>query len=269
MVHNVFKLHDIAAGPDVKFPFTVPDYQSYIFGDGRLAHRFGTQLAKAFIAHATQSLIEGVAVAVISGDVPTASQNLRNHFVACLNRHLIANNAHPVRKIELYAGSCVASARDGPQTSKTAACHIDHARLGNRTLVVLGDLRMNQTQEDAMLYSLRQLNINNPIIFVYLAAFENQTCTDALSTTLSSVVSPTLKDIDRLAQSPSFVMNDVFVRFVLGRHPTDFCRFIRGQDDSFARLLLDYAISGGYYQDGMYEQNFKFLLWELGTRESM
>jgi hypothetical protein len=60
----------------------------------------------------------------------------------------------------------------------------------------------------------------------------------------------------------------VFVRFVLGRDYTDSSRYLRGQENSLARLL-DYAFGGDYYQEEVYEQNFKFLLWELRTRVSM
>ncbi|KAF2032783.1 hypothetical protein EK21DRAFT_109528 [Setomelanomma holmii] len=282
MVHDVFTLHKSAGEADVNFPFAIRDYQSYIFGDDRLAHRFGTDLAKAFIdrgpalgtptsstnTRATRSFKDTVAVAVLSEYVPTASHGLRNHFVAYLNRHLISNNVPPARKLDLYADKSMATVRYDPQTIRTVAHHVDRARLGGRTLVVLADLQLSQAQDEAIEESLRQLGIDNPIIFAYLAAFDDQR-TPALSSTLSTIVNPSPKDVDRLVQSASFIMNNVFVHFLLGRDHTEFCRFLRVQDDSFARLLLDYAIGGDCYRDELYEQNFKFTVWEVGTRESI
>jgi hypothetical protein len=64
-------------------------------------------------------------------------------------------------------------------------------------------------------------------------------------------------------------MNECFVRFILGRDEEYFCKFLRRQDDCFVRLLLDYAIGGRYYEDELYQQNVKFLQWEIRARESM
>jgi hypothetical protein len=55
MVDNAFALHEISGQDQVTFPFNIKDYQRYVFGDDRLAHRFGTDCAKAFIAHISGS----------------------------------------------------------------------------------------------------------------------------------------------------------------------------------------------------------------------
>jgi len=92
MADNAFALHEISGQDQVTFPFNIKDYQRYVFGDDRLAHRFGTDCAKAFIAHisgskaaqptttttaSNQTAAEDVAVAVLSDYVPTATHSLR------------------------------------------------------------------------------------------------------------------------------------------------------------------------------------------------
>jgi hypothetical protein len=61
----------------------------------------------------------------------------------------------------------------------------------------------------------------------------------------------------------------VFVRFVLGRDYTDFSRFLKGQEDSFARLLLDYAFGGDYHQGGVVQAKPQVPALGGGTRVSM
>jgi hypothetical protein len=275
MVHDVFSLHQIVGGNHVKFPFSIPDYQRYVFGDDKLAHQFGTDLAKAFIARGSgyggpdttttsnQSLAHDVAVAVLSEYAPTATHNLRDHFTAHLNRHLITHNGGPARKIDITRTKDGSPGRGGPHAFRH---HIDSAYLGRRTLVILGDIRMGADQEDSITESLK---LASTVIFVYLAALDTPDTSAALSSTLSTIVSPSIKVIDNIAQSPRFSMTEAFARCVLGREYSEFCRFLRGQDDCLARRLLDYAIGGGYGDDDMYEQNFKFLMWEMEARESV
>jgi hypothetical protein len=160
------------------------------------------------------------------------------------------------------------ASRGEPQSHRTDMYHIDKVLLGRATLVVLGDLRMCDSQEEAISGSLRSQKINNAIVFGYLACAAS-TNTSALSSTLSTIVSPPIKDIDNLAHSRYFSMTEACVRFVLGQDYNEFCRFLRGQDDFFARKLMDYAIVGKYHQDELYKHNFKFLQWEIDARESI
>lgn len=264
MVHDVFALHTISAKEGVKFPFSIKDYQRYVFGDDKLANHFGTDLAKAFIAsNHTLGITQGpddttnndITVAVLSGYAPPATQHLREHFTAYLNRHLISQHRRPARKINIAAVADGRAVRREPQNICVDAHQIDAVHLGNSMLVILGDIRMREDQENSIIESIQKLNNKNKVVFVYLAVFDHLTKAAALSSTLSSIVGLSLKDVDNIAQSPHFKLTEAFARFVLGQEYNDFCRFMRGQDDTFARLLLDYAIGGGYYEDELYEQN--------------
>ncbi|KAJ8111471.1 hypothetical protein OPT61_g5944 [Boeremia exigua] len=283
MIDNVFALHEITGDDEVTFPFNIKDYQRYVFGDDRLAHRFGTDCAKAFIArssgskaaqHTTttptsnQSAADDVAVAVLSDYVPTATHSLRNHFVACLNRHLVSTNANPAIKIDINAVEDDLHERNGPHAEK-AIYRIDRERVGRRTIIVLSDIRLSQDREHQIKSSLRATNVDNPITFVYLASVLESSKSKSLSPILGFIVSPSVKDVEDIAHGASFIMNASFVQYVLGRDDEEFCRFLRRQDDGFARLLLDYAIGGRYYDNEFYQANVKFLRWEVGTRESL
>jgi len=266
MVQNVVSLHNLTGGDEVKFPFAPNDYQRYVFGDDRLAHRFGRELAKVFIPTLSNSR-DDLAVAVLSETVPTATHRLRDHFVACLNRHLIANNASPALKIDFHSVGSDTKLRDGPPTNRRNAYHIDTERLQNRTLIVLADFRTGQAREDLIRSSFGARAVTT--IFAYLASLDQSTTTTALTKFLSSVLSPSIKEIENIVQPPNFVMNECFVRFVLGREYSEFCPFIRRQDDHFVRLLLDHAINGHYHDDQEHAHNVQFLLWEVEARESM
>ncbi|KAF2124586.1 hypothetical protein P153DRAFT_326954 [Dothidotthia symphoricarpi CBS 119687] len=280
MSQDVFCLFKSAGGENATFPIAIKEYQRYLFGDDKLAHRFGTDLAKAFVAHGpgfgarkttsyVHSPIGDIVVAVISGYVPTATHNLRNHFVACLNRHLVSINARPAVKIDINRVEKGLQARNGPSPSPQEAYHIDRERLEGRAVIILGDLRKSPDHENQVRQSLRGLEVDSPIVFVYLSSLSEHAHPNAVSPLLEFVVSPSIKDVEVIVQTDQFVLNECFVLFVLGRDHGEFCQFMRRQDDGFARLLLDYAIGGQYYEKELYQQNVKFLHWEVGTRESV
>jgi hypothetical protein len=276
MVPDVFTLHKIVGGDEVTFPFSPQDYQRYVFGDGKLAHRFGVDLAKALLAHSpgfrvaqppTSSPTDDVAVAVLTGHVPTSTHSLRNHFVAYLNRRLIADNARPALKIDIHTVGKDKKARDDLQPTKSEAFRIDAEHLGkDRTIIVLADIRTSQDREDRIQQSFNERNLANRILFVYLV---DGLITTALWPILSYVINPSLKDVETISQAPNFEMNGCFVQFLLGRDYAEFCQFIRRQDDCFTRLLLEYAICGRYYDDEDHQYNVEFLQWEVEARESM
>lgn len=266
MVQDVFSLHNIVGRDETAFPFSIKDYQKYVFGDDRLAHRLGTDLARAFIPTISNPT-DDFAVAVLSEKVPTATHSLRNHFVAYLNRHLIANNATPALKIDFHDAGVNAHARNGPDCKKKGSYHIDVERLGSRTLIVLAEIRTSQDREDRIRSSFGERGITT--VFAYLASLSGSATTAAISSFLSQVVSPSMRDIEEIAHATKFVMNECFVQFVLGREYAEFCKFIRRQDDYFARELLDHAIGGHYYNNEDYEHNVKFLIWETEARESV
>lgn len=283
MVDNVFALHRITGEDDVTFPFNIKDYQRYVFGDDRLAHRFGADCAKAFIAHGSgsraaqhttttptsnQSAVDDFAIAVLSDYVPTATHSLRNHFVAYLNRHLVSTNANPAIKIDINSVEESSNGRNGPQAG-TEVYRLDRERVGRRTIIILGDIRLSHDREHQIRNSLCFADIEDSIKFVYLASVLEPSKAVFLSPILGFIVSPSLKDVEDIAHSPSFVMNASFVQYILGKDDEEFCRFLRRQDDGFARLLLDYAIGGRYYSNELYQANVKFLQWEVGTRESL
>lgn len=283
MVHNVFSLHKIAAAEDVIFPIPIKDYQRYIFGDDRLAHRFGTDLAKAFVAqgpgsasaaaHATSTLSNGTghnndyAVAIVSSNVPTATVSLRNHFVANLNRHLVATNAKPATKIDLFPHH----ENGNDSKSSPQGYHLDAKALGSKTLIVLADIRTTAALETAISNSLTSAKVANSIIFAYILSVTSPTTSliNSLSPIMAHVISPSLKEIEHIAQSKDFALNECFVQWVLGREYAEFCQFVRRQDDGFVRKLLEYAICGGFYSEGEFEGNVAFLRWEIEARESV
>ncbi|KAF2848560.1 hypothetical protein T440DRAFT_168305 [Plenodomus tracheiphilus IPT5] len=270
MAPAFISLYKFAGGEDASFPFAIQDYQRYVFGDDKRTRQFGTDLARAFIAVTTsnQSLTNDIAVAVLSGCIPTATHNLRKHFIAYLNRHLISLDARPALKIDVYSVGKDVGVRTVPRDKSKEVYHIDGTRLAGRSLVVLGDMRMNQEWEDQVTQSLR-IYIDTPITFAYIACQEGPSQKTGPSPLMASVVSPTLREIEAIAQTSDFAMNESFVHFMLGKNYAEFCSFVRRQDDRFVRLLLDYAIAGLYYDDEDVRENFAFLQWEVEARESV
>jgi hypothetical protein len=283
MVQHVFSLHTIAKQDNLESPFSIKDYQRYVFGDDELANEYGTALAKAIIArgpalNASRSSnnttnnsgsTTDVAVAVLSGHVPTATHRLREHFMSQLNDHLTSINSRPARTVDISGMKKDITTHKEASELKSSSKHVQLKELHGITLVVLGDIRMCQEPEDTINASLQELNLDIPVVFAYLAILDGPGTAAILSPKLYSVINPSLDIVESIAQSDSVAMNEAMARYVLGYDHVKFCRFLRGQHDSFVQLLMDYVVGRGFGEDSLYEYNFEFLAWEVDARESI
>ncbi|PSN65227.1 hypothetical protein BS50DRAFT_53674 [Corynespora cassiicola Philippines] len=269
---SVFSLHSIRSEEPSTLPFAPKDYARFKFGDDGSAHRFGSQLAQAFIAEKLgvfQDSSKDIVVAAASDYVPSATHALRQHFVAYLNRHLITTDCKPAQKIDIYRQKergvieC-AGTRDQKQPKSTF--HIDRERVGGQILIVVDDLRSTQAQEEELNRTFKGPHLPAKVFFVYLAEIADPKVASSVTKSLA-FPSVHVKDVEAIAQSRSFVMSSTCVEFVLLLGHVEFCQFIRRQDDGFVQLLLDYAIGGYYHADPRCLENFKFLLWEAKARE--
>jgi hypothetical protein len=282
MVQHVLSLHTIAEKDNLESSFSIKDYQRYVFGDDRLAHQYGTDLAKVIAREPALKASQcsnntpnnstsrnDVTVAVLSDHVATATHRLREHFMCQLNHHLISIKCRPARKIAITATSMSNTIHQDFSKLEREIENIDFKDLQGGLLIVLGDIRMCQEPEDVINSSLKAFNLDIPVIFAYLAVLHGPATAAVLSPKLYSVINPSLEIVESIAQSASFAMNEAMARYVLGYENVKFCRFVRGQYDSFVKLLMDYAVGRGFGEDVLYEHNFKFLAWEVDARDSI
>lgn len=285
MVEDAFAIYEITTQNDLNFPYPIKEYQRYVFGDDEIAHRYGTDLAKALIAKrlglrlnpgpifdntaCESDFRSDFAVAIITSQIPTATNSLRDHFTTYLTNHLLSTCGVCAIKVDIHRHGSDQDTSITPTSTRTSGYYMDSASFTSRRLIIISDVRIDRHQESAIRASLESLKISTPPLFVYLAMIKDANSIASILPVLSDIIAPSMKDIEALSRCTDFVMNESFVDFVMGQEYSKFCRLVRLQDDDFTRRLLDYAIIGKYHDDVTSVQNFKFLQWEVSTRNEV
>ncbi|KAF2875786.1 PRTase ComF-like protein [Massariosphaeria phaeospora] len=275
---SVYSLHKITSDEPSTLSFSPKEYSRFKFGDDRISHRFGIELAKAFTANVLgliQDSSTEFSVAVSYEYTPSAAYGLRSHFVSYLNRYLVSHKCNPAHKVDIYRSMsytvdyATQDATTRARLMNKARFQIDRERVAGQTIIVLDDMRVTGSHEERIKRMLREANLVNRVFFVYFAEVTNHSISPTIEHRLNSAGVSSFKEIEALAQSGKFCMNNRVVKDVMSREHVEFCQFLRRQDDDFAHLLLDCVIGSRYYDRVEYRENFKFLLWEVKARESI
>ncbi|KAF2262428.1 hypothetical protein CC78DRAFT_534765 [Lojkania enalia] len=271
-----FSLHKISSEDETTFTFSAKDYSRFKFGDDTTARRYGMDLAQAFIeTELLEKPLPKFVVTVSCHYIPTAAFWLRHHFVSYLNRYL-AFKGSPAEKVDIYRNRMYATdhatqgAGDSTQILENIEWHIDVPRIQGKTIIVIDDIRVTGKHEERKKRMFAEAGLTNtPIHFVYFAEVTNSAVGPTFEHRLNSTVVHTIQDLAPIVRNPSkFRMNCCFVKFILKYAYVDFCRFMRMQEDGFAQILLDYALGSQYYSLSEYEENCRFLRWDVGVREA-
>jgi hypothetical protein len=253
-----------------QLPFGARDFSHYAFGNTRIARRYGMQLAQRFIEESLPGNIDpctDIVVLYLHPHLPSASNELRNHFAYHLNRHLISQNAKAAEKMELCTGmpqqeACVCG------KTKEAKLRTVKARFQGKRCVFVSDVKEADESEQDIRSTLVESQAAS-IHFVYFASFAETPPKANLVERLASAAVKSFKDLDPLIYSASFSLTMQFAAFVLGSPHDEFCQFLRRQEDDLVHRLLDVAMSSGYHKEAIYERNVGFLLWDVQARESL
>lgn len=266
-----FVLHPGLTGQLEGISFGARDFSHYLFGNTRIARRYGMQLAQRFIQEALPDQIDPCIDTVVlyeNGHLPSASNELRNQFTYHLNRHLISHHVNAAEKMELCAngrlqeGSCLCG-----ETTE-AKLHTNRGRFERKRCIFVDDIKGSEHSEAEVRRVLVESNAAS-IHFVYFASTTQKEQGNDVAERLAKTTIKSLKDLDPLIYGSSLSLTTRFASFVLDAPHETFCQFLRRQEDDFVHRLLDVAISAGLHKGASSERNMGFLMWDVQARESL
>lgn len=270
-----FSLHKITNSED--FSFSPAEFSRFKFGDDNAAQHFGTAMAEAFIQEyfcGRQRPTSELVVACSYQFIPTAAYSLRRHFLRHLNRWMAANDLLPVQKVKIYR-STTYQLDYGTLTAESRAQHIgrDHFHVDRdlvvgKTILVLDDIRITGAHENRILRMFQELGIQEPLLFLYFAELTSSRVEPGIENRLNFYDIQSIFDLEDIVQHGRFAINARFVKYVLAYEHEAFCRFLKGQDEGFAALLLHVAIGNGYHKKHEYAVNMSELSRKLCLGQS-
>lgn len=136
--------------------------------------------------------------------------------------------------------------------------HIDKTFIQkDDVLIFVDDIKITGSHEDRIKELLRRENIENKVIFIYIAQYEGGDAQVEHYLNHKSVND--LKDINDIMRNEEFIFNTRVVKYILKADIEHFVSFITYQSTIFNQTLQSLAILNKYHQNEKYKTNFNIL----------
>ncbi|MDR0758080.1 MAG: phosphoribosyltransferase family protein [Tannerella sp.] len=257
-----FSAHQIHASGE--FDFSPEAYSKFKYGAENIAQQFGYELADRFIKDCFSRHYSGQPLVVLPSaclHIPTASFYMTNFFVDKLNDYLFEHHLPVAKKAKIYRTVTYRedygemSATERFRLIKGDKFHIDRAYLGDRTLILLDDIKITGTHERIIINMLNEYRMSNPCYMLFFAELTNPQISPKIENTLNNAFVKNLNDIDYIVNHERFRFNTRAVKFILNSQPDEFDSFIAKRDGCFIQSLYYNAIGNEYYQFQAYSRN--------------
>lgn len=266
MIPYTYSRHKISnAG---SFGFSADDYSLFKFGDDRVAHHFGRELAHGFIKGFLEDNLVSEQIVVISSPysfIPTATFAMKNYFVKYLNRwladhgHLVVQETKVHRTITYKEDYGELDADERLKLIENDSFHIDRDFLEGKVLFFLDDIKITGSHEKMILKMVREYGLKNDIFMLYFAELVNHDIPPNIENYLNYHAVKSVFDLDKVIGGGNFCFNTRIVKYILNCDPNSFSIFLERQTEDFICELFDLALGNGYHLIESYAVNLKFL----------
>lgn len=261
-----YSLHKIFDPENLSF--SKIEYSRFKFGDGRIAEKFGKNLAVNFIREELSKDYNGKQIVVVSSPysfIPTATFYLKNHFVFELNKWLISNNYHVVQETKIHRSTSYTedygamSAAERLKLIGNDNFHIDKNFIEGKLVLFLDDIRITGSHERVILTMLSKLNINIHSYLLYFAELKNLEIPPTIENELNYAFVDSIFKIDQILLDGQFEINTRIVKYILNSTHEQFRIFIEDKNEDFKNLLFNMAVGNAYSKIEAYLENFNYL----------
>jgi hypothetical protein len=249
--------------PD-EIPFSPEEYSRFKFGDGKVAEKFGFQLAHRFIQYHGNFLRKGKPMVVISSPyahIPTASFHLKRHFVNGINDWLISNNLPVVQESKMHRSVTYRvdygnlDAEERSRLIENDKLHLDRTFLGERTLLFMDDIRITGSHEKLISRYLESNAYANEIFLIYFAELTNKEISPKIENFLNYYFVKGIGEVLSIMKDPGFCVNTRIVKFLLSSNPSDFSIFLDNAEMAIRQEVFFSAIGNEYHEIEEYRTN--------------
>ncbi|WP_207423716.1 phosphoribosyltransferase family protein [Desertivirga brevis] len=269
-MRKTYSLHKISDPSG--FMFNPDEYSRFKFGDGAVAKKFGTSLAKGFIKEVLAFTPIHRQIVVFSSPyafVPTATFAMKTHFVYELNHWLAENNYPVIQEAKVYRTITYKEdygnldAKQRLALIENDSFHIDRSFLENKLLIFLDDIRITGSHERMIDRMIKSNYLDNDVFLVYFAQLTNEGIHPTIENSLNYHCVKSIFDLNGIINSGEFQINTRIVKYILSSDPETFGIFIKDQNDAFIENLYNMAIGNGYHRIENYSVNLKYIKQNL------
>ncbi len=266
-----FSLHEIVERESPGFDPV--DYSRFKHGDGKVAEKWGEELACAFYEKVFRFLPDNRPTVALSSPfchIPTASFFMYRQFLARINRLLAADGRPVVSESKIFRtvtyrddyGSLNASER--LRLIGNDLFQLDRHFLAGKRLLLLDDIRITGSHETVIERALEAHDLLDcQRSYLFFAELANHAIHPNIENHLNNYAMKSLDDLHEIIQEGHFRLNTRVVKWVLAHEPIAFQSFFKKQGDAFWQPFFDAAIGNSYHEIGEYQKNLNFLARKL------
>jgi hypothetical protein len=265
-MNNRYSLHKII-NPE-NMGFSKIEYSKFKFGDGKVAEKFGIDLAKNFIADCLSEGYDNKQIVVVSSPysfIPTATFYLKMHFVFELNKWLIANNFPVVQETKIHRFTSYSedygamSALERMKLISNDNFHFDKGFVEEKLILFLDDIRITGSHEKVIISMLSKLKINCQYYLLYFAELINWELPPTIENDLNYSFVDSIYKLDEIISAGRFEVNTRIVKYILNYEHESFKIFIQNKNSYFKNLIFNMAVGNSYHNVKSYKANFLYL----------
>lgn len=263
---HTFSLHKITGYDSPEF--SPADYSRFKFGDGRIAEKFGVELANAFIARHLQYNPVDTQMVVLPSPysfIPTATFSLKTYFVYTLNHWLAEHDYNVVQETKVHRsitykedyGELTAAQRIA--LIGNDSFQIDKEFLKGKTLVFLDDIKITGSHERMINKMISEYNLTNDIYLLYFAELTCKNIPPSIENYFNYFSVKSIFDLHDIINGDGFEINTRLVKYILQNDFQPFEIFINNQSPCFATLLYNMALGNSYHTIKEYKRNLNYI----------
>jgi hypothetical protein len=257
-----FALHSIQS--DSEFEFIPEEYSKFKHGAVNIARKYGYEMAERFIFDCFSKNYNGAPIVIMPSaysHIPTASFYMRKYFADKLNDYLFDNN-YPVleetkihRTVSYREDYGKMSAEQRYELIKNDEFYVDQTFIGNKTLLLLDDIKITGTHEQIIINLLNKYKLFNTCYMLYFAELSNPKISPDIENKLNYAYVKSLDEIDTIIKNEDFRFNTRVVKYILNGESNCFDNFIAKQNKNFIEDLYYNAIGNEYFKFPVYHRN--------------
>jgi hypothetical protein len=258
--------------------FDPVDYSRFKFGCKSTARKFGTELARKFIASEDYSMIIGdlyenpdMRIVVMSSPyvhIPTATFAMKDYFIRILNEHIYRNwGFKPVIETKIYRSSSYKeeygemSKEERFKVMENDSFHVDSELLRDNICLFLDDIVITGAHEHRIGQMLNKYNLMNyeRQYFLYYAELTSGETNPVIENYLNYAFVKDLVSLDKIIKNEEYLMNTRVVKYILNAPHVECKTFLTYQRQIFLQTLYHNAIGNSYHSIPDYKENMEYL----------
>ncbi|GAB3570584.1 hypothetical protein GCM10027578_27100 [Spirosoma luteolum] len=241
--------------------FAPADYSRFKFGDGKIAQRFGQELARGFLTSYVPGSLYTEPLVVLPSPyscIPTASYWMAQSFLRELNRAFaeqgrdVADSVKISRSITYRDDYGNLTREERLRLIGNDTFWVDPALLTGKRLIFIDDIRITGSHQAVIERMMAHYGLTNSSVFVYYGELVDDRTHPNIENYLNYYAVNGLADLLPIIRSGKFCINTRLVKYILNQPPISSQPFLESVPDEFLNELYDMALGNRYHQIAEY-----------------